>query len=93
MDYRREVLCNVQLFAPVFKWIFTELFSVIRDDLARESKATNNVVPYKTLYLVSRDGYDWLGFDPLGEVVDCNNEKFYSPRRCLCPICRMATEM
>ncbi|GJU50399.1 hypothetical protein Tco_1219954 [Tanacetum coccineum] len=64
------LLVFIMFLAPLFKWIFLELFPIVRDDLSWESKSTDNVFPHKFFDLIDSDGCNRFCFDPLYEVVN-----------------------
>nr|GEV94900.1 hypothetical protein [Tanacetum cinerariifolium] len=73
---RSKVLADAWFLAPIFEWIIPELFSIIRDNFSRESKSTDNVVPYKFFDLIASDGCYWFCFNPLCEVVNGYYQEF-----------------
>ncbi|GJT63864.1 ribonuclease H-like domain-containing protein [Tanacetum coccineum] len=76
MFHGSKTLADTQLFAPIFEWVVSELFSIIRDYFSWESKSTNYIIPYKFFDLVARYGFNWLCFNPLCEVINSYYQEF-----------------
>jgi len=56
-----------------------ELSTIIGNDIVRDSESTHNASPYEVLNILGRDRGGGLRFNPLGEVVDPNQEKLCLP--------------
>jgi len=51
------------------------LSTIVGDDDVRDSEPTHNASPHEVFNILCRDGGEGLDLDPLGEVVDPNQEK------------------
>lgn len=51
--------------------------AIVDDDDFGDAKVRDDVLPYETFYLPLGDGRQRLGFQPFGEVVHLDNEKFF----------------
>ena len=73
---RVESVLNAKFGTELLKLWIVELVAIVGDDDARQSELVDSGLSDEAFYLGFGDFGKWLSFDPLGEVVDGDDEKF-----------------
>ena len=76
MSYEKKSGSNDESFVELFELWVVELFAIVCDEGMRNSKTTNDVLPYKVINLSFDNHGGFLSFQPLGKVVDPCDYKF-----------------
>ena len=70
MRHARETGLATQIIEVVRELASVKLPIIVENYGTRDAKLGDDVAPYKFIHLSGGYGFDSLGFDPLGEIVD-----------------------